>query len=257
MQFASSRYSSQPQIGFTRRRAIALGLALAVHALLLFLLLRQVYQADMSQPMGARMSTFNVAPGPEATATEQAKKQERKSKPASPRQPKAAAVAPPEIDRPKVDAAPAPLAMILLSRRDFAASDIGKMPSRPGKQADGESGDSADAGASRPIGGGPAGQSLADADWQKRPTNAELSTYMPKGARVDGWGLIACQTIERYGVDNCHELGESPRGSGLARAVRLAAWQFKVRPPRINGRAQMGAWVRIRIDYTQSLIKER
>jgi protein TonB len=44
-------------------------------------------------------------------------------------------------------------------------------------------------------------------------------------------------------------MGESPLGSGFARAVREAAWQFRVLPPRINGQPVIGAWVRIRITY--------
>ncbi len=78
---------------------------------------------------------------------------------------------------------------------------------------------------------------------------AQLRTYLPREVARGSWALIACQTITHNQVENCAQLGESPRGSGLSKAMRLAAWQFRVRPPRIDGKPMVGTWVRIRIDF--------
>ena len=252
MYAASSRYSANPQRAFSGRRTVSLALALAAHLVILLLLLWQAAPRFSQMAPSQPMSTFNVLPGSEAEpAKQKAVKEQHKQKAASAEAPVKKRT-PPEIEKPRIDTAPAPLAMILMSRKDFAAADIGKIPSRPGAGAQGKAGD-AQAGASQGPGEGPGGQKLYNADWYRRPTSAELATYIPKNAPPDGWGLIACQTIDRYQVDNCRELGESPRGSGLARAVRQAAWQFRVLPPRVGGRLMVGSWVRIRIDYTRGV----
>jgi protein TonB len=91
----------------------------------------------------------------------------------------------------------------------------------------------------------------------REPSNAELRTYLPSaGVEAGSWALIACQTIAHNRVENCAQLGESPRGSGLSKAMRLAAWQFLVRPPRIGGKPMVGAWVRIRIDFGNGKAEE-
>ena len=128
-----------------------------------------------------------------------------------------------------------------LSKAEMAAADISRMP----KAAAGSGGSSGD---SEEVGRGPNGEVLYAAEWARKPTNAELNGYMPRNAR-EGWGLIACRTLPENRVDNCIELDQSPRGSHLASAVRQAAWQFRVRPPRKNGKPLIGSWVRIRIDY--------
>ena len=66
--------------------------------------------------------------------------------------------------------------------------------------------------------------------------------------------MIACRTIPDYRVENCQVLGESPVGSGLGRAMREAAWQFRVRAPRVNGKEMIGDWVRIRIDFSTTRV---
>jgi protein TonB len=60
--------------------------------------------------------------------------------------------------------------------------------------------------------------------------------------------MIACRTVADFKVDDCVAVAESG-GSQLTRAMLAAAWQFRVRPPRIGGRLQVGEWVRIRFDY--------
>ncbi len=133
-----------------------------------------------------------------------------------------------------------------VSSADMAAADIGKMkgtaPASGGQPAGGSGG-------AYGPGDGPGGAVLYNADWFRPPSDAQLAGYLPEKRPDKGWGMIACQTMEHYKVDNCQVLGESPRGSGFGRAVLNAAWQFQVVPPRINGKQQIGTWVRIRIDY--------
>lgn len=145
-----------------------------------------------------------------------------------------------------------PPEMIILSRRDFAAADIATIARAPnsGGGTDGAA-ETADSGTGNAVGTGPDGQPMYNAQWYREPTRAEMATYMPK-RRVSGdaWGLIVCKTIERNRVDDCHQLGESP-GSGISGAMRQAAWQFQIRPPRKGGKPMIGAWVKIRFDVTE------
>lgn len=131
--------------------------------------------------------------------------------------------------------------MVPMTSEDFAATDIGKLP-RASAGAGGNKG-------SYGPGDGPGGQILYPADWYRKPRNGALAEYLPYGAPNGAWAMIACRTVENYHVDNCVGMGESH--VGLAQALRKASWEFLVLPPRINGRPQIGAWVRIRFDFTE------
>lgn len=100
----------------------------------------------------------------------------------------------------------------------------------------------------RVAGQGPHGEPLYAASWYREPYDDELRGYL-SAAHGPGWGLIACRTVPDYRVEDCVTVDEYPEGSNIARAVLAAAWQFRVRPPRIGGRLKIGEWVRIRIDY--------
>ena len=227
------------------RRSVALFLTLAIHALVLLLLLL-VHDRIEPRKEDRPLSTFDIAPGEKKkdeekkSGDQQAKKADKK---ASKVQPEVKPHIAPPVEVPDQPAAPS---FITMTHDQFAASDIAGMTS----QKSGE--DTAGAGDSKAISGpgqGPGGAHLYNAEWYRKPTNPELATYLPANGPREGWGLVACRTIEDYHVENCQSLGESPLGSGFARAIRQAAWQFQIVPPRMNGKPMIGAWVRIRITY--------
>lgn len=100
----------------------------------------------------------------------------------------------------------------------------------------------------RVSGSGPNGEPLYAASWYREPYEDELAGYLST-ASGPGWGLIACRTASDFRVEDCVKVDEYPTGSNIARAVLAAAWQFRVRPPRVGGQPKIGEWVRIRIDY--------
>lgn len=228
-------------------RFVAMLLAIGLTALLLFALLNVAPRFAGNGLDQRPLLTFDVK-GEQAKAEQKADqarpKREQRVQPPRPRE----AVRPPAQNR-DTPAAEWPKSVILLSRRDYAASDIARAPASPAEAADaadaggGRAGDSAIASRN-----GPNGETLYVAEWYRRPTDAELAAYRP-AAPLQGWGLIACRTAPGYRVEDCRELDDFPRGSRFAGAVRQAAWQFRVRPPRIGGRELIGEWVAIRIDY--------
>jgi hypothetical protein len=243
-----STHTDRPPL---RRRAGGLLLAIILHALVILLLLTLAPPQAVQKQLDNALTTFNLSPEKKSTA-----RSEQKQASAAPRSSKA--VVPPK-PTPRTPPIPTKMPFLEMDRDQLAAADIAKMPSRADDRATGNSAAGASAGQGSASaygpGEGPGGVQLFNADWYRRPTDAELATYLPADAPPNGWGEVACKTVEHYHVENCQPLGESPLGSGYARAVRLAAWQFLVLPPRVDGRILVGSWVRIRIDYTQRQIR--
>lgn len=251
MDSASTRLATGYQPGSPRERAVASALSFGI---ILAVVLLAIYQAIVppERVETKRPVTFDVAaedPNKAARSSQSRPKAPRVAtrapeQPANPR-PKPPITVQKQVER--ADADEGIPGFIPMSRADFAASDIGKMKGRAaGSDSSGKGKDSRTA---YGPGEGPGGVRLFNAEWYRRPTDAELATYMPKNGQLEGWGEVACRTVDRYHVEDCQILGESPRGSGFGRAVQNAAWQFLVRPPRIDDKPQVGEWVRIHIDY--------
>lgn len=228
--------------------------ALVLNAILLLALFTLAPKPEPQRVDDRLPVTFDVETGQKTEKQQKRaeKTEKREQDKASPKRQADAVVRPPiPVEKP-AEQPPSPFPFLTLDREQMASADIGNMP----KAAQGAS--SAGTGNSAAVSGpgeGPGGVQLYEAEWYRRPTHAELSPFMPANAPSQGWGLVACKTVDHYHVDNCQTLGESPLGSGFARAVRLAAWQFLVLPPRVDGKMQVGSWVRIRIDYTRTRIE--
>ena len=243
MELASSPPSSDWSRGSLRRRTAAFVLVAVVHILLIVMLLTLAPQQSRVTPP-PELRTFRLLP-----VIEQRIAPKPLSSGHKPHATRSAGGAPPNPARhvsPPPNAPPAPLNMMIVTKDVFAATDISKLPSHEEAKADGGTGTGVGAasGDAVAVGEGPGGAPLYGGDWYPLPTDAELATYMPHSALPPGWwGAIACKTIPNNHVEDCHELAESPTGSGLARGLRQAAWQFHVKPPRVGGRPLIGVWV--------------
>lgn len=221
-----------------RGRALAFVIVLIVH-LLLALVLVFLTPSPPEKRNDNTPSTFVLLPDAEP---QRARKAARRAKPAASKPLATTTVPPPE--KPAVASKP-----VVFGDIPYKSVDIAQMPSAaPASTADAGTGQDSDS--AKGVGTGPGGVTLYKAEWQREPTNAELRFYMPKNQPDNSWGTIACRTAPRYLVEDCVALDDYPHGSGIARALVNAAWQFKVRPPRINGVPEVGAWVRIRIDFS-------
>ena len=236
--------------GDARHRAAGVAFVAIIHGLLLLLF------ATLAPPVirqkVVEMVTFNISEPPAPKAEAEAEPDPATPAPAArpePTPPRPVATPPeqPVIEIPPeiveaVEQAPPPVAQ---------AAPPASAPRRPmmGPPAPGPRVDRF-ADSERVDGTGPNGEPLYAASWYREPYPDELSGFLST-AQGPGWGMIACRTAPNYRVEDCVIVGEYPQGSRIARSVLAAAWQFRVRPPQIGGRPQVGEWVRIRIDYLQ------
>lgn len=226
--------------------------ALVLNAILLLALFTLAPKPEPKREEDRNPVSFDMEPAPKAEKqkAKAQKAEKREQDKAAPQKQAEPVVRPPQpVETPAVQP-PSPFPFLTLNREQMASADISNMPKKAAGAGDSGSGNSA---AVAGPGEGPGGVQLFEAEWYRRPTHAELSSYLPANAPAQGYGLVACKTIDHYHVENCQTLGESPMGSGFGRAVRLAAWQFLVLPPRVNGKVMVGSWVRIRIDYSRTL----
>ena len=226
-----------------RRRVSGVALAIGLNLLVLLALLT-AGALPMQLPTGGQEPLIvSLVPDSSENANQAARSpQKPREKPIREQvkplpKPKIVLPAKPTIEPPRE------LPWIEMTKAEMAAADISRFP-KGSQSASAAGGDD-----SEEVGRAPNGEVLYAADWARKPTHTELNGYLPPHA-PDGWGLIACRTVAGNRVEDCVELGQHPRGSRLASAVRQAAWQFRVLPPRRNGRSLIGSWVRIRIDYT-------
>ncbi|MBC7281961.1 MAG: hypothetical protein H5U12_11055 [Hoeflea sp.] len=241
------------------RRAVGIAAALTLEALILLLLLSLGASNFSPRRPATTLTTFEASSSPDAPADEP-EPTEEPAQPSAADSPAVDAV-PDKVDEAVVAVEPVPSAPATISLpREQAAPVIVAPPSRPEPRPtpDRDLGsvqgpvlgpsDRAATADTQLVGTAPNGEPLYAAAWYRRPYPDELAGFLST-ASGPGWALIACRTVEEFRVEDCVALEESPRGSNIARSVLAAAYQFRVRPPRVGGRSLVGTWVRIRIDY--------
>jgi hypothetical protein len=238
------------EAGELRRRGYGLAIALLLEALFIIAILSLSMRSAGPETGKRGLSTFSLNAESDSKAADKSKaetpvtkEQQRNFVPPIPK-PLLPPVNPVKAPPPIPD-------FIKVSKSDFDAMDLSKLP------ASGTVGSGDSKGSGQGIKGqmgpglGPGGAQLYPVAWLREPYDSELRPYLaaarsiPNGATAD----IACRMIEHNRVENCQIIGENPRGTGLAQAIRKAAWQFLVKPPRIDNKPQLGVWVRIHFDF--------
>ncbi len=236
------------------RRALGLGLALVIEALLVLVLLtlgsgrrpavedRRTTVVSLPAAEVADEAPETQRPEPEQRAETQPERQRPEQEPPRPPQPPQPA---------EQAAAPVPPAIVPMDWQLRPANPLRRVerPAAPARPLYGPPDiRSAAMRDTERVGTAPNGEPLYAAAWYREPEDAMLRAYLST-AHGPGWGLIACRTASDYRVEDCVAIDEYPEGSQINRSVLAAAWEFRVRPPRRGGQVLVGSWVRIRIDY--------
>ncbi len=233
-----------------RRRGLGLAIALLLEILFIIAILSLSMRSGGPEAGKRGLSTFSLEAEAESasadkseTETPVTKEQQRNFNPPIPK-PLLPSVNPVKAPPPSPD-------FIKVSKSEFDAMDLSKLPASGSTGAGDSKGSGQGAKGQMGPGLGPGGAQLYPVAWLREPYDAELRPYLaaarsiPAGASAD----IACRMAEHNRVENCQIIGENPRGTGLAQALRKAAWQFLVKPPRIDNKPQLGVWVRIHFDF--------
>jgi protein TonB len=235
------------------QRGIALVLTLAIEALLVLAILTLGIAPEAPKPKpGSRLATFTVegAKPEREQAPEKAKNRPALAEAQARPQPASPSASSNSIQPPaSVPSSPAFIQIPSNQMAGFSIANLPRQPSAPGpRKAVMGPAFTPLAGDSKRIGTAPGGQPLYAAAWYREPEDSELAGYLST-ADGPGYALIACRTVADWRIEDCVALDEYPSGSNIARSVLAAAWQFRVRPPRLGGVYKVGEWVRIRIDY--------
>jgi len=235
----------------TGRRAAGIIFVVVIHALLLLLFLSLA--PPVLRQKVVDMVTFNISepPAPKAESVDAEPESAPEPELATPPQETPAEPTPTPPDQPAIEIAPEITEAVKLAPAPPVAQPAppkAAPPKRVFGPPDLRSRRMMSADSERVDGTGPNGEPLYAASWYREPYDDELRGFLST-AQGPGWGLIACRTAPNYRVEDCVIVGEYPQGSRIARSVLAASWQFRVRPPQIGGRPQVGEWVRIRIDY--------
>lgn len=231
-----------------RDRAGALGLTLAAYALILTIL--AVFGGGPLVPHKAEeaLNTILIAP-PKPPALPLPRQPPSRREGGSPELHKLS----PEPALVPDKVAPAVIAPIVdLPKTDFALegpASTASGPSTTGGAGSGTGGTGTGTGSQS----GSGGVILYQAQWQKLNTAEELHRKVPRNAPSSGgWGEIACRSAPKFRVTDCKLWSESPKGSGYGQAVLGIADLFRVKPPVVDGKPLIGAWVLIHIGYYNS-----